>query len=214
MKPGIRGRGQERLLPPGLLGKAGRQAASARLVIVGLAPAGYPQAPRRDVVSRRANVGAAGMFGTCPSVTVWMGEHGPTTNATIPRRRVTLAAPFAAWPTHTVMACAGPPSTSFPRSALQIVGGGSAPAMTWRDQCAAPDDAVIIARRLLTRESGQNLSCRCRSGRPRGAWAGSQTMPRYKALKPSRCKCSTGAAAGARTAPCSPHPRWQSRKSP
>ena len=67
------------------------------------------------------------------------------------RRRVTIAAPFGAWRPHTVMACAGRPSTSFSRSALPVVDGGSAPAMTRRDPVSTPNGAVIVVRRIRSR---------------------------------------------------------------
>ena len=64
------------------------------------------------------------------------------------RGRLTIAPPFGVWPTHTVMACSGRPSTSFPRSVLQAVDGGSATAMTRRDPVSTPNGAVIVVRRL------------------------------------------------------------------
>jgi hypothetical protein len=71
--------------------------------------------------------------------------------ATALRRRTILTAPVAARPAHTVMACAGRPSTTLFRSTLQGVDGGSAAAMAWRGRRSTPNGAVNSARRLTGR---------------------------------------------------------------
>jgi len=58
-----------------------------------------------------------------------------------------------------VMARAGRPSTSLPRSTQQDVDGGSAPTMRWRDKCSIPNDVPIFARRLTRFPTAWRRSC-------------------------------------------------------
>ena len=69
----------------------------------------------------------------------------PVTGPNALNERATITASSGAWPGHTVMACAGRPSTTLLRSALQVVDSASAPAMTGRPPCSTPGLAVTLA---------------------------------------------------------------------
>ncbi len=75
------------------------------------------------------------------------GHPVPGSNA--PKERATITASSGAWPDHTVMTCAGRPSTTLLRSTLQVVDSGSAPAMTGRTPCSTPGLAVVMARPFI-----------------------------------------------------------------